>query len=108
LTSAGAAIALIAQAAETQFLEGRQQLEGEGVIGPVFVDNRLDLAFHVGAHLLDHGQFGGGQNIDELVEVAIRRRQRLRLLLFLDCEGHRFSPPCSFPDFWNDVRGEHG
>ena len=38
--------------------------------------------------LLHDRQFLGGQDVGELVEVAVRRRQRLSLLVFFDGDGH--------------------
>ena len=52
---------------------------GKRVVGPVLVDDRLDLGFHVGAHLLDDRLFLGGQDVRELVEVTIRCGQLLEL-----------------------------
>src|SRR5882757_1728266 len=74
-----AAVALEAQAAELQFLERGQQLEGERIVGPVLVDDRLVLRLHVGPHLPDDRQFLVDQDVDELVEVAVRRRELARL-----------------------------
>ena len=71
LASPGAAVAFVAQAAELQFLEGWQQLERERILGPVLVDDRLDLGLHVGANLPDDRPFIGGQHVHELVEVAM-------------------------------------
>jgi hypothetical protein len=88
LAPASAAIAFIAQPSDLQFLEGRQQLERKRIFGPIFVDDRLDLALHVCPHLLDDRLFVDGQDIRELVEVAVRRRQRFNLLHFLDCDRH--------------------
>ena len=107
LASAGAAVALIAQATELQFLEGRQQLERKRIVGPVLVDDRLDLGLHVRAHLLDDRLFLGGQDIRELVEVAVRRGNWLRWFL---CRCDRCSeqmlslllPLSGLPrSFWN-------
>ena len=81
LASAGAAVALEAQAADAQLLERRQQLERKRIVGPVLVDDRLDLGLHVGAHLLDDRLFLGGQDVRELVEVAVRRGNWLRRFL---------------------------
>ena len=50
-----------AEAADVQLLE-RQQLERKRILGPVLVDDRLDLGLHVGAHLLDDRLFLGGQD----------------------------------------------
>src|SRR6202012_5970418 len=52
LASARAAIALEAESAEAELLERGQQLEGKRVVGPILVDDRLDLGLHVGPHLL--------------------------------------------------------
>ena len=81
LASARAAIALVSQAAEAQLLERRQQLERKRIVGPVLVDDRLDLGLHVRAHLLDDRLFLGGQDVHELVEVAVRRGELLRCFL---------------------------
>src|SRR5580704_17688944 len=79
LTAAGAAVALIAQVAELQFLEGRQELERKRVIGPILVDDRLDLGVHVGAYLPDDGDLVSSQDIHKLIEIAVRGGERLRL-----------------------------
>ena len=81
LASAGAAIALDSRGRRAQFLERRQQLERKRIVGPVLVDDRLDLGLHVGAHLLDDRLFLGGQDVRELVEVAVRRGELLRRFL---------------------------
>src|ERR1700736_2633295 len=82
LASARAAITLIAQATELQLLERRQKLEWKRIVRPVLVDDRLDSGVHVGAHLLDQPHFLGGQDLRELVEIAVRRGKRLRLPSF--------------------------
>jgi hypothetical protein len=87
LASAGAAVAFVAQAAELQFLEGWQQLERERILGPVLVDDRLDLSLHVGANLPDDRPLIVGQDVHELVEVAVGRRELLRRLLCCCCDG---------------------
>ena len=53
LASAGAAIALVTQTTELQFLERRQQFKRKRIVGPVLVDDRLDLGLHVGSHFFD-------------------------------------------------------
>jgi len=85
LILSGAAITFEAQATELQFLDRGQQLEGEFVAGPVLVDDRLNLSLHVGAHPLDGRQLLVGQHIDELIEVAVRRRQLQQLLRRCRC-----------------------
>jgi hypothetical protein len=40
------------------------------IVGPVLVDDRLDLGFHVGANFLDDRLFLGGQDVHELVAAA--------------------------------------
>src|ERR1700759_2341383 len=77
LAAASATVALISNTAELQFLEGRQELERKRVIGPVLVDDRLDLGLHVDAHPLDDCLFLGGQDVGELIEVAIGCRELL-------------------------------
>ena len=80
LASAGAAIALVTQTTELQFLEGRQQFKRKRIVGPVLVDDRLDLGLHVGSHFLDDRLLFRRQDVDELIKVAVRHRQRLGLL----------------------------
>ena len=78
-----------------QFLEGRQQLERKRIVGPVLVDDRLDLGLHVRAHLLDDRLFLGGQVVRELVEVAVRRGERLLPnVCFRWCRRRRYRCCC--------------
>src|SRR5215471_249499 len=94
LTPAGAAVPLDAEAAELQFLDGRQQLEWESVLGPILVDDGRDFGVHEGAHPFEDRKLIGAQGLGEVVEVAVRRRQRLRLPDFLHGGGggHADSP----------------
>src|SRR6516165_7493788 len=79
LASARAAIALIAEPTDAELLEGGQELEGECVLGPVAVDDGLDLRLHVTAHLLQERELVRSQYIDELIEIAVGSRQLMRL-----------------------------
>ena len=90
LAAAGAAIALKAEPADTEFLERRQQFERKRVIGPVLVDDRLDLGLHVGPHFLDDRFLLGGEKLDQLIEVAVGYGRRLRRggLACCGCGGH--------------------
>src|SRR6266851_3286633 len=53
------------------------QFERELIVRPVPVDDRRHLGFHVRADLFHQRQLIGVQHLDELVEVAVRRRKRL-------------------------------
>ncbi len=78
LATAGAAIALIAEPADTKVLDRWQQFERKRVIGPVLVNDRLDLGLHVGPHLLDQRFLLRGEKVDQLIEVAVGCGHRLR------------------------------
>jgi len=90
LAAAGATVTLIAEPADADFLERRQQLERKRVIGPVLVDDRLDLGLHIGPHLCDDRFLLGCEQFDQLIEVAVRYGHRLRRggLACCSCGGH--------------------
>src|SRR5882672_4347776 len=90
LAASGAAIAFKAEPAEAEFLERWQQFERKRVIGPVFVDDRLDFGLHVSPHLMDDRSLLGREKVDQLIEVAVGYRHRLRCgdLACCGCSGH--------------------
>src|ERR1700754_1372730 len=90
LAAAGAAVTLVAEAADTELLERRQQFERKRIIGPVLVDDRLDLGLHVGPHLMHDRSLLTGEKLDQLIKVAVRGGCRLRRGGFAccDCGGH--------------------
>src|SRR4029077_17755840 len=90
LAAARAAITLEAEPADSELLERWQQFERKRVIGPVLVDDRLDLGLHVGPHLLDDRCLLGGEKLDQLIEVAVGYGRRLRRggLACCGCSGH--------------------
>src|SRR5262249_16260488 len=98
---AEAAVSLDADAGEAQLLEGGQQLERESVFDPILVDDGRDLGLHEGAHLLENRQLIGAQGLREAIEVAVRRRQRLRLPIPGGCGG----PVASPFDVWACLQG---
>src|SRR4029077_16877712 len=76
--------------ADTELLERRQQLERKRVIGPVLVDDRLNLGLHIGPHFCDDRFLLGGEKLDQLIEVGVRYGDRLRRggLVCCGCRGH--------------------
>ena len=64
--SARAAVAMHAETGDAQLLVRGEQLERERVLDPVFVDDRLDLRLHVGAHLLDDRPFLVGEQVQRI------------------------------------------
>ena len=90
LASARAAIALKAEPTDAEFLERGQQFERKRVIGPVLVDDRLDLGLHIGPHLIDDRSLLRGEKVDQLIEVAVGYGHRLRRggLACCGCGGH--------------------
>src|SRR6185436_4799127 len=72
LATARAAIALKAEPAYAEFLERWQQFERKGVVGPILVDDRLDLGLHIVPHLLDDRFLLGCEQVDQLIEIAVR------------------------------------
>src|SRR5258708_23249265 len=65
LAAAGAAVTLVAEPADTQFLVRRQQLERKTVIGPVLLDDRLDLGLHIGPPLRYDRFLLGREQLDQ-------------------------------------------
>jgi hypothetical protein len=90
LATAGAAVALIAEPADAELLERRQQLERKRVIGPVLVDDRLDLGPHICPHFFHDRFLHGIEKLDQLVEVGVRDGDRLVCggLACCGCGGH--------------------
>jgi len=78
------------KAAEAQFLERRQQFEWKRVVGPILVDDRLDLGLHIGPHLMDERSLLRGEKVDQLIEIAIGYRHRFWCsgLVCCGCGGH--------------------
>src|SRR6266480_4750300 len=98
---------LHSQATDAELAELRQQLEGERILGPLLRDHGCDLVLHERAHLLQERELLGVQGLRDLVEVGVRRRERLALRAFLHLRlrGHpvsslvvvvypRQQPPC--------------
>ena len=94
LAAAGAAVALKAEPADAELLERGQQLEWKRIVGPILVDDRLDVGFQIGPNLFHQRHFVGGQNLRELIEVAVRDGHRLRGIGLAGCGccGHVESP----------------
>src|SRR6202166_2237313 len=90
LATARAAIPQKAEPADAELLKRWQQLERKRVVGPVLVDDRLDLGLHIGPHLLDERSIFRGEKVDQLIEVAVGYRHRLRRggLACGGCDGH--------------------
>ena len=81
-TSSPAPVSLHPQSAEIQLLDRREQLEWECILDPVLVDDRCDLGLHERTHLFQKRAFLGVQGVSELIEVAVRSRQRLGAVPF--------------------------
>src|SRR5258707_1005199 len=90
LAAARAAVTLKAEPADAELLERRQQFERKRIIGPVLVDDRLDLGLHVGPHLLDDRFLLRGEMVDQLIEIAVGYGHWLRRggLACCGCGGH--------------------
>src|SRR5882672_5103971 len=90
LAAARAAIALKAEPADAEVLERWQQFERKRVIGPVLVDDRLDLGLHICPNLMDERSLLRGEKVDQLIEIAVGYRHRLRCgdLACYGCSGH--------------------
>jgi hypothetical protein len=90
LATTRAAVALKAEPAEAELLERRQQFERKRVVGPILVDDRLDLGLHIGPHLRDERFLLGREKLDQLIEVAVRYGHWLRRggLACCGCGGH--------------------
>src|SRR5258705_9257297 len=78
-TFPAAAVTLDRNAADVQLLERGQQLEGKGVLEPVLPDDRRDLGLGELPDLFQDVLFFSAQCRPDVVEVAVRRRQRLAL-----------------------------
>src|SRR5208282_2509124 len=78
-------VALHSKPANAQLLHRRQQLEGKGVVHPVLRDDGRDLGLDERAHPLHRRELFSAQSFIDLVEVAVRRRQRLWLRFLHAC-----------------------
>src|SRR5258707_1959754 len=67
LAAARAAVTLKAEPAAAELLERWHQFERKRIIGPVFVDDRLDLGLHIGPHLFDDRFLLRGEKLDQLI-----------------------------------------
>src|SRR5262249_17596525 len=89
--AAGAAVARDPGPGDVQVADVRDQLERKRILGPVLVDDGSDLGRAELAHLLQDRELLGAEGLVELVEITVRRRQRLWLdLLCCDHSGFSF------------------
>ena len=101
LTSTRASIALQAEPADVELFERGEQLEGEGVVSPVLLNDRRNLRLHECADFSYGCQFVGVKGFGEVVKVTVWRRQGLGLFNFFECCGHFNSPYA----FWLSFEG---